>query len=718
MTSEQLQATRALRWRQNSEPILTHEDAQSWLQQSGLCLFLPRKTQFPAPAPSFVEGCLGESNATPPRAAVEDSLWMAARLIETNAIVPLNLFGTPADHPDFLVSADTLSFVYALRGDRDWKHAPGSAGSNRVSPLVLEVWKLLEQKEMLSAAAIQTELGRELTEAAVLRALHELWSSLRVIPIYQDDRKSTLWATLQSRHPKALNAAINMSQVTALSVLASLYFTSAVAASGEDAEVFLSPLASRAKVREVIRGLTATRQLSMTSLDRESLLYVEGSLPEFEEAAPVPAPAAEKRRVPRKPFVPAAERPTSGSSIRPARASSKPVPAWNRPAQEGAANAVPGRPARPSAARARESGEAASAGSRPSAAGGFARRERPPARPPWKDKGKPGFSKSATARDPKARWPREGRTLGTDRPPVSSRPSAPGRPGFDRPASGAGGTRPPHRTGEGSFPRRGGFKPAQARGDFRPRSETGSGFQPRPPRSAGDTERRPPRREGSFSKPRGDFKDFKPRKTGSSERFGSRSAGPGFSRPERRTDQRPPSFRRETGGFKPRGDNRDSGRSAGPPKTFGGKPWERKSGDRPQGTFRPSRDPDSRPRSADRSGPQTRKPARSGPPRGRAAGSPPERQFSSGPRGPKAFGVRPDREPGERPASASAGGSGRPFRRSDGPKSARPSGFKKSGGFGKRSDKPSGGSAAGRPAFRSGPRSPGRPKSAPKRRPQ
>ncbi len=218
--------------------------------------------------------------------------------------MPLNLFGTTADHPDFIVSPDTLPFVYALRGDRDWKHAPGTAGTARVSPLVSEVWKLLERRGVLTAGEIQDSLGRELTEAAVVRALYELWGSLRVTPLYQLDGEPTLWEALQTRHQKALQSAINMSQVTALSVLASLYFTTAVAATSEDAEIFLSPLSSRSKVREVIRGLTATRQLSMTTLDRETLLFVEGSLPEFEEPVRWNALAPVGRRVPRRALVP------------------------------------------------------------------------------------------------------------------------------------------------------------------------------------------------------------------------------------------------------------------------------------------------------------------------------------------------------------------------------------------------------------------------------
>jgi 23S rRNA pseudouridine2605 synthase len=236
LTSEQLLATRATLWRQKAEPLLTLDDAHSWLLQSGLCLFLPRKSQIPAPAPSFVEACLGETNPTPPRVSIETAKNLLARLIEANSALPLNLLGTASDHPDFLVSIEALPFVYALRGDRDWKHAPGTAGANRVSPLVTHIWKLLERRGVLTAGEIQEELGRELTEAAVLRALHELWAALRVVPLYQSDGQQTLWEPLQSRHQKAINSGVGMSQVTALSVLASVYLQSVVAGPGPDAQ--------------------------------------------------------------------------------------------------------------------------------------------------------------------------------------------------------------------------------------------------------------------------------------------------------------------------------------------------------------------------------------------------------------------------------------------------------------------------------------------------
>ena len=73
MTAEQLQAARAAHWRQKQNPLLTLEDAERWLEQHPLCLYLPRRAQLTAPAPSFVEACMGSTQATPGAAAIEQA---------------------------------------------------------------------------------------------------------------------------------------------------------------------------------------------------------------------------------------------------------------------------------------------------------------------------------------------------------------------------------------------------------------------------------------------------------------------------------------------------------------------------------------------------------------------------------------------------------------------------------------------------------------------
>ena len=286
MIAEQLQAARAAHWRQSQSPILTLDDAQSWLRQHPLCLYLPRHAQLPAPAPSFVEACMGSVQATPETTAIEHAHGLLARLIASGAVVPLNLLGAASEQPDFLAHSEALPFVLALRGDPDWKHAPQKSSGHKVSPLVLELWKVLDSAGALTAAAARETLGRELTEAAVLRALCELWQGLRVSPVYAEEGQPTSWEMLRVRHREALATGAATSQVTALSLLVSMYLQSVYAASSEEIEIFLSPVASRSRVREAVRGLSATRQIHSLSMDAQTYYFLQDGLPELASRRP------------------------------------------------------------------------------------------------------------------------------------------------------------------------------------------------------------------------------------------------------------------------------------------------------------------------------------------------------------------------------------------------------------------------------------------------
>ena len=305
MNQQQLQTARAKLWR-HSNPVVTLDDASAWLEEIGLCLFLPRPVQLPAPAPSFVEACLGAASAAPPPDAIAKATELAYRLVAEGRSVPLNLLGTFSEQPDFLVTPDVLPWVAAVRGDRQWKTAPGG----RTSPIVLRTWTALDQNGSLTAVEIRELLGRELTEAAVLRALIELWTTLRAAPIYAQG-EPTRWSLLKTGYARQLTTAANTALPTALSALASLYLRSAIAASAEEAEIFLSPLTARSRIREMLHGMTAARQFGSLSLASQTLLFVEGSLPETPEepapqeaateAAPAATAEADQGRPPRRP---------------------------------------------------------------------------------------------------------------------------------------------------------------------------------------------------------------------------------------------------------------------------------------------------------------------------------------------------------------------------------------------------------------------------------
>ena len=72
------------------------------------------------------------------------------------------------------------------------------------------------------------------------------------------------WQLLRHRYQKAIAEGASTSQVTAISVLASIYLQAVIAASMEEVEFFLAPLTARSKIREVLRGLVATRQVHTT----------------------------------------------------------------------------------------------------------------------------------------------------------------------------------------------------------------------------------------------------------------------------------------------------------------------------------------------------------------------------------------------------------------------------------------------------------------------
>jgi len=257
------------------------EEARTWIEETGLCLFLPRRQFSTAVAPSFVEAVIGRRDPTPnpPQIAIAEELLV--RLELDGVAVRLNLLGQPGEQPDFVVAGWVLPYVYALRGDRDWRRNPQLTGSRQVSPLAVQTWKLLEAEET-NLSDLTHNLGREVTETAVLRAIAELWQQLRIIPVIDAPGKPARWQLLRTRFQKAIAEGASTSQVTAISVLASIYLQAVIAATMEEVEIFLSPLTARSKVREVLRGLVATRQVHTITLGHAPHFYVAGTLPEFD----------------------------------------------------------------------------------------------------------------------------------------------------------------------------------------------------------------------------------------------------------------------------------------------------------------------------------------------------------------------------------------------------------------------------------------------------
>ena len=362
MTSEQLETARAERMRQNGHGALTLEDARTWIEETGLCLFLPKRQFSSALAPSFVEAIAGQRNVTPESRQIALAEELLVRLETDGIAVRLNLLGQPGEQPDYVVASWVLPYVYALRGDRDWRRVPQLTGSRQVSPLAVQAFKRLEIGEA-TIPELRQSLGHGVSETAVLRAITELWQQLRIIPVVSAPGKPARWQLLKTRFQKAIAEGASTSQVTAISVLASIFLQAVIAAGMEEVEMFLSPLTARSKIREVLRGLVATRQVHTLSIGHTTQYYVAGTLPEFtppqtiyassigssylshlyghEDSIPEPAPAPVQAREPLAP-------PTNGNGAH--HSAPEPVGAHHGRSSAQANDHKPSRPASRSSA--------------------------------------------------------------------------------------------------------------------------------------------------------------------------------------------------------------------------------------------------------------------------------------------------------------------------------------------------------------------------------
>src|SRR5664279_1364022 len=251
--------------RLNGHGTLTLEDARVWIEETGLCLFLPKRQFSSSIAPSFIEAVIGKRETAPSPEQIALAEELLVRLETDGVAVRLNLLGLPGEKPDFVVASWVLPYVYALRGDRDWRRIPQLTGSRQVSQLAIQAYKQLETGDA-TITQLRHSLGREVSESAVLRAITELWQQLRIIPVVSAPGKSAKWQLLRTRFQRAIAEGASTSQVTAISVLASIYLQAVIAASMEEVELFLAPLTARSKVREVLRGLVATRQVHTISM--------------------------------------------------------------------------------------------------------------------------------------------------------------------------------------------------------------------------------------------------------------------------------------------------------------------------------------------------------------------------------------------------------------------------------------------------------------------
>ena len=82
--------------RLNGRGPLSFEDARTWIEETGLCLFLPKRQPSTFIAPSFVEAVAGRQNPAPDPKQIALAEQLLVRLETEGVAVRLNLLACPA----------------------------------------------------------------------------------------------------------------------------------------------------------------------------------------------------------------------------------------------------------------------------------------------------------------------------------------------------------------------------------------------------------------------------------------------------------------------------------------------------------------------------------------------------------------------------------------------------------------------------------------------
>jgi len=279
MFEQQLQELRREKWRLDRQGVRTLDAARTFIDSVGFCTLYPQK---PAVlAPTFVGAYIGNDENLPtaqkafadPRAKEAKNLMV--RTLRDNAAYETLVYA----ENNFLVSAAVFPFFYGLVGDRNPRQAPRASTRSGYSPLAVDTFLLIQKHGPIPKQKLQASLGKAITEAALDRALDELWAKLRITRVDYKHDEGVFWDVLFRWAPDAVREGMHVSVAEALTALVSKYVDCVVAVSQEDVENFFSPLVGRARVREAVNALQAARELGFVHVGGKVMLQSANARP-------------------------------------------------------------------------------------------------------------------------------------------------------------------------------------------------------------------------------------------------------------------------------------------------------------------------------------------------------------------------------------------------------------------------------------------------------
>jgi 23S rRNA pseudouridine2605 synthase len=309
MQEQQLQELRREKWRLNGQPVHTLEEAREFIESVGFCMLYPQRP--PVLAPTFVGACKGSDQKLPTfQMAFADAGARAAkdlmvRLLREKAAYEANVF----PENNFLVSASVFPYFYGLVGDRNPRQPPKSGARSEYSPLAVDAFHIVQKDGPISKYRLRELLGGDISEAALDRALEELWARLRITRVDYKHDEGVFWDVLFRWSPQAVRQGMHVSFAEALTALVSKYLDCVLAAQQEEVEQFFSKIIGRARVREGIHALQAARELTYVHVAGRVMLQVSSlELPQTHSVDNEVKPKARFEPLPPRPGMPLVER--------------------------------------------------------------------------------------------------------------------------------------------------------------------------------------------------------------------------------------------------------------------------------------------------------------------------------------------------------------------------------------------------------------------------
>jgi 23S rRNA pseudouridine2605 synthase len=275
MTEQELQQQRFEKWHLDGKSVRTIEDAREFIESVGFSLLYPVK---PAVlAPSFVGAWVGADEKLPTwQHAFSDerarnAKELMVRLLRERAAFEANLFeGNNA----FLLAGSVFPYFYALVGERNPKQAPKAGPRAEYSNLACDAFEVIRRDGPVAKQKMIATLGGSVSEAALDRALTELWSRLRITRVDYSPEDGASWDVLYRWAPDAVREGISLSVAEALTALISKYLDCVVAAEPAEVEAFLSNVIGRSRVKEATNALLAARELNFVHVGNRSMIQV------------------------------------------------------------------------------------------------------------------------------------------------------------------------------------------------------------------------------------------------------------------------------------------------------------------------------------------------------------------------------------------------------------------------------------------------------------